>query len=83
MQFLTLVDDEEEEAHEEEIDRLFSCLDESSSSSSESEKKAKSELKAMQCGLPIIAVLENNLGCFLGIQGIPFKHWRPILGLWH
>ena len=33
-QFKTLVDDTEDDIHEEEVDRLFSCLDESSSSSS-------------------------------------------------
>ena len=46
-QFLTLVDDAEEEEAEESIDRLFSCLDGSDSeSSSESEKKEKKKKKA-------------------------------------
>lgn len=47
MQFLTLVEDAEEDSHEEEFDRLFTCMDESSSSSSSSgdkkHKKRKSE----------------------------------------
>ena len=48
MQFLTLVEDAEEDAHEEEFDRLFSCMDESSSSSSSSssDKKKKKKRKA-------------------------------------
>jgi hypothetical protein len=41
MQFLTLVEDAEEDSHEEEFDRLFTCMDESSSSSSSSDKKHK------------------------------------------
>lgn len=40
-QFLTLVDEAEEEEAEESIDRLFSCLDGSSSDSSSSNKKRK------------------------------------------
>lgn len=45
-QFLTLVDDAEEEETEESIDRLFSCLDQSDSeSSSESEKPKKKKKK--------------------------------------
>ena len=49
MQFLTLVDDTEEEEAEESIDRLFSCLDSSDSSSSGSssdEKPRKSKKKS-------------------------------------
>ena len=42
-QFLTLVEDSEEEKYEEEIDRLFQCLDASSSSSSSSSSKKKSK----------------------------------------
>ena len=48
-QFLTLVDDAEEEEAEESIDRLFSCLDGSDSeSSSESEKKEKKKKKSKE-----------------------------------
>ncbi len=46
-QYLILVDDAEEEEHEESIDRLFECLDTSSSSSgsSGSGKKKKKDKK--------------------------------------
>lgn len=47
-QYLTLVDDTEEEEAEESIDRLFSCLDESSSSESDSESDHKKKPKAAQ-----------------------------------
>ena len=40
MQFLTLVEDCEEEEEQEEIECLFQCLDEDSSSSSDVDKKA-------------------------------------------
>ena len=43
-QYLTLVDETQDDVHEEEIDRLYSCLDESSSGSS-SDAKPKKERK--------------------------------------
>ncbi|CAL1130526.1 unnamed protein product [Cladocopium goreaui] len=48
-QFLTLVDDAEDESHEEELERLFQCIDDSDdSSSSNSESKRKSKKKKSQ-----------------------------------
>ena len=45
-QFLTLVEDAEEDSHEEEFDRIFSCMDESSSSSSSSSQKKHKKRKS-------------------------------------
>ena len=50
-QFLTLVDDTEEEETEESIDRLFQCLDESSSSSGSSESKRPKKKKKSNKGV--------------------------------
>lgn len=45
VQFLTLVEDSHEECHEEEMNRLFECLDGDLSSSSSSQSKAKKNKK--------------------------------------
>lgn len=43
MQFLTLVEDSEEDEHTEEVDRLYACVDDDSESSSSSEESKGSK----------------------------------------